>query len=79
MTGKSTHSGRRQAARHAELAGIEESQIRRISHWNSDSMTNSYLFCFLKKFMRTMAGFREKRGGFYLPRAKVDSPEALQR
>jgi hypothetical protein len=42
-------------------------------------MTNSYFFCLPKKFMRTMAGFREKKGGFYLPRAKVDPPEALQR
>jgi hypothetical protein len=29
--------------------------------------------------MRTMAGFREKRGSFYLPRAKIDPPESLQR
>jgi hypothetical protein len=29
--------------------------------------------------MRTIAGFREKRSGFYLPRAKIDPPEALQR
>jgi hypothetical protein len=32
ITGKSTYSGRRQAARHAELARIEESQIRRTGH-----------------------------------------------
>jgi hypothetical protein len=79
ITGKSTHSGRRQAARHAELAGVEKSQIRRAGHWNSDSITNSYLSCLPRKFMRTIAGFREERGGFYLPRAKVDPPEALQR
>jgi hypothetical protein len=29
--------------------------------------------------MRTIANFREKRDGFYLPRAKIDFPEALQR
>jgi hypothetical protein len=26
-----------------------------------------------------MTGFREKKGGFYLPRVKVDLSEALQR
>jgi hypothetical protein len=77
MTGKFIHSGRRQAARHAELAGVEESQIRRAGHWNSNSMINSYLFCLFRKFMRTIAGFREEGGGFYLPRAKVDFSEAL--
>jgi hypothetical protein len=29
--------------------------------------------------MRTMTGFREERGSFYLPRAKIDPPESLQR
>jgi Centromere DNA-binding protein complex CBF3 subunit, domain 2 len=29
--------------------------------------------------MRTIASFREEGSGFYLPRAKVDPPEALQR
>jgi hypothetical protein len=29
--------------------------------------------------MRIIAGFREEKDSFYLPRAKIDLPESLQR
>jgi hypothetical protein len=37
-----THSARKQSARHAELGGVSESQIRRAGRWNTDAMTGLY-------------------------------------
>lgn len=36
---KTTHSGRSQGAREAELAGVNEAQIRRAGRWNNDVLT----------------------------------------
>jgi hypothetical protein len=76
---KTTHAGRRQAARHAELAGVAESQIRRAGHWNLDVMTNAYIDGLPLEFIRSMAGFRKEGGSFFLPRARITPPDALQR
>ena len=40
---KKTHAGRSQGAKHAELKGVNEGQIRRVGRWNSDALTNCYL------------------------------------
>jgi hypothetical protein len=40
-------------------------------------MINSYLSYFFKKFMRTIADFRQKKNGFYLSRAKVNFSKIL--
>lgn len=69
-----THAPRKQAARHAEIEGVKEAQIRRAGLWNKDAMSRVYLTSLPRKFMRTMAGFREERGSFFLPRASVEPP-----
>jgi hypothetical protein len=38
-----THSPRKQSPRHAKLNGVEETQIRRARHWNTDTITGAYL------------------------------------
>ena len=79
MSLKKTHAGRSQGARHAELKGVSEGQIRRAGRWNSDSLTNCYLTQLPRKFIRSMAGFSPSaQGSFYLPRAKVLPPRSLE-
>ncbi|KAF2178737.1 hypothetical protein K469DRAFT_802592, partial [Zopfia rhizophila CBS 207.26] len=40
---KKTHAGRSQGAKHAELKGVNEGQIRRAGRWNNDVLTSCYL------------------------------------
>ena len=76
---KKTHAGRSQGAKHAELKGVNEGQIRRAGRWNSDALTNCYLTHLPRKFMRSMAGFSPStQGNFYLPRAKTLPPQSLE-
>jgi hypothetical protein len=76
---KKTHAGRSQGAKHAELKGVSEGQIRRAGRWNSDALTNCYLTHLPRKFIRSMAGFSPSaQGSFYLPRAKVLPPRSLE-
>lgn len=76
---KKTHAGRAQGAKHAELAGVSESQIRRAGRWNTDSLTNSYLTNIPREFVRGMAGFSPAvQGNYFLPRAQVVPPLSLQ-
>jgi hypothetical protein len=76
---KKTHAGRSQGAKHAELKGINEGQIRRAGGWNSDALTNCYITHLPRKFMRSMAGFSPSiQGNFYLPRAKTLPPRSLE-
>lgn len=77
---RKTHSGRRQGAIYAELAGIKEHQIRKAGHWNQDAMTNCYQSELPREFIRGLAGFpHEALGNFHLPRAKVLPPDSLRR
>ena len=76
---KKTHATRKQAARHAEVEGVKEAQIRRAGRWNNDTMSGVYLTQLPRKFMRVMAGFRDERGSFFLPRASVEPPPELTR
>jgi hypothetical protein len=71
---KKTHATRKQAARHAEIDGVKESQIRRAGRWNNDTISGVYLTSLPRKFMRKMAGFREEGGHFFLPRARIEPP-----
>src|SRR5271155_2579030 len=76
---KKTHAGRSQGAKHAELKGVNEGQIRRAGRWNSDALTNCYLTHLPRKLMRSMAGFSPSiQGNFYLPRAKTLPPRSLE-
>ena len=77
---KKTHAGRKEGSQTAEMAGVDETYIRRAGHWNSDAMTNCYLNSIARPFVRGMAGFEpNKTGNYFLPRAKVDPPETLVR
>jgi len=76
---KKTHAGRSPGAKHVELNGVNEGQIRRAGRWNSDVLTNSYLTHLPRKFMRSMTGFSPSiQGNFYLPRAKTLPPRSLE-
>lgn len=75
---KKTHAGRTNGARHAELNGVSEAQIRRAERWNNDSLTTSYLSHLPREFVRSMAGFETfNQGNYYLPRAKISPPQSL--
>lgn len=77
---KKTHAGRAEGAKHASLHGVSEGQIRRAGRWNSDALTSCYLTDIPRKFARTMAGFNASgQGNYYLPRAQVVPPPALER
>jgi len=79
MSLKKTHAGRSQGAKHAELNGTPEGQIRRAGRWNNDALTNCYLTHLPRKFMQSMAGFTPSvQGNFYLPRAKVLPSRSLE-
>jgi hypothetical protein len=53
---KKTHITRGSAARMAELSGVPEDQIRRMGHWNQESMERNYLTCIPRKAMRALSG-----------------------
>jgi hypothetical protein len=77
---KKTHLGRSQGARHAEIAGVGEGQIRRAGRWNMDALSNCYLTHLPRKFVRSMAGFEpSNRGDYFIPRAKIQPPSSLIR
>lgn len=69
---KKTHAGRPQSAKHAELNGVNEGQIRRAGRWNHNALTNCYLTHLPRKFMRSMAGFPPSlQSAYFLSRAGV--------
>jgi hypothetical protein len=72
-----THSARKQSVRHAELSGVEETQIRRAGRWNTDAMTGAYLSYLPRAFMRSIAGFPKEGKGYFLPRAQEVPGDAL--
>ncbi|KAG2224197.1 hypothetical protein INT45_001315 [Circinella minor] len=56
-----------------DLAGVPESQIRRMGQWNTDTMTHAYLdTLFLVSSCRVMAGF-ENDASYHLPRG-IEEP-----
>ncbi len=76
---KKVHAPRPGGAKHAELNGVAEGQIRRGGRWNNDALTKCYLTHLPRKFIRGMAGFNPSiPGNFYLPRAKVLPPRSLE-
>lgn len=74
-----THVSRGSGARMAELAGAEETEIRRLGHWNNQAMVGCYLPAIPRGVMRTMAGFPKSGGGYYLKRDGLKPPENLQK
>ncbi|KAG2214030.1 hypothetical protein INT45_001993, partial [Circinella minor] len=78
VTRKVTHVPRSSAAKMADLAGVPESQIRRMGQWNTDTMTNSYLDSLPRQFMRVMAGF-ENDASYHLLRGIEEPCSDLKR
>lgn len=77
FTKKKTHINRGSAARMADLAGVNEDQIRRLGRWNNTTMNGAYLTGLPREVMRVMAGFTTQQGQFFLRRAILDPPEEL--
>lgn len=75
---KVTHVPRASSAKMADLAGVPESQIRRMGQWNTDTMSNVYLDSLPREFMRVMAGF-ETDASYFLARASEEPCEELKR
>jgi hypothetical protein len=65
-------------ARAAELYGVEDRQISRAGFWDSSSMASSYLTGLPVKYMRSAAGFSDGGGAYFIRRAEIPPPEALQ-
>lgn len=63
----------------AELAGANESDIRRLGRWNNQALAGCYLSALPRSGMRTMAGFPPVAGSFFLRRAILEPPEALKK
>ena len=75
---KVTHAGRGSGTKHAELLNIQEDQIRRAAHWNTDAMHKGYLTTLPREFMRSMAGFDPKHPGrYHIARSAVTPPSVL--
>ncbi len=72
-----THCPRKEAARHAELGGVKETQIRRAGRWNADALTGAYLSYLPREYMRAIAGWPKEGKGYFLPRAQEIPDETL--
>lgn len=75
---KKTHAGRGCGARHAEIAGASEDQLRRHGRWNASSMENNYLSSLPRQSIRVINGFPGVGKQFWLPRATITPPLVLQ-
>lgn len=76
-TKKITHINRGSGARMAELGGASEADIRRLGRWNTQAMEGCYLTSLPRGAMRTLAGFPQENGHYYIPRATHKPPDEL--
>ncbi|KAM4058124.1 centromere DNA-binding protein complex CBF3 subunit, domain 2 domain-containing protein [Hirsutella rhossiliensis] len=76
---KVSHAPRVAATQNADMAGVDEGQIRRAGRWNNgDQMTGCYLTSLPFEFMRAVADFDpEWSGSYFVPRATVRPPVVL--
>jgi hypothetical protein len=66
--------------RKAETRDATEFNIRRTRRWNSDIISNVYLFLFPRSVIKTLAGFDVNfQINYYLSRAKEEPLEELAR
>ncbi|KAN0066630.1 Transcriptional activator of glycolytic enzymes domain containing protein [Elaphomyces granulatus] len=73
-----THTGRKAGALHMEMMGLGIESIRRHGRWNFDAMSKSYLAALDRDALRPVAaGFSERQGEYYLPRARISPPDEL--
>lgn len=56
---KATHLARAEGARFADMAGVDESHVRRAGHWQADALTRSCLTNLPRPFLRALAGFKQ--------------------
>lgn len=77
-TKKLTHAGRTYGAQALDLAGVEESSIRRQGRWNNDIMTAHYFTNLPQEAMLGAAGFYPKESRhYYITRAESTPPNEL--
>jgi hypothetical protein len=73
-----THALRKGGPQSAEMHGVSEKQIGRAGRWEHSVMTNAYLSSLPIKFLRKIAGFSVQGGDYFLGRARITPPMALQ-
>lgn len=78
-TAKKTHLPRRFGAPDAETYGTSLAQISQAGCWNQRVLCQAYLTHLPHQFMRTVAGFSELPGDYFLARAVQEPPATLQR
>ncbi|KJZ68132.1 hypothetical protein HIM_12477 [Hirsutella minnesotensis 3608] len=73
---KVSHAPRVAATQNADIAGVDEGQIRRAGRWNNgDQMTGCYLTSLPFEFMRAVADFDpEWSGSYFVPKGAVRPP-----
>lgn len=75
---KTTHSGRHQGAKQAEIFGVSEEQIAKQGRWDRSKMQGHYLSTLARGFMRAVSGVDSNlAGGFFIARAALDPPLIL--
>ena len=77
-TTKITHIGRKSGAVHAELAGLDEGEIKRLGRWNADALERSYLSPLPRQGILVMSG-HSKDAKYFLKRDCVEPSEQLQK
>jgi hypothetical protein len=73
-----THLPRAAGAQEASLYGTPINQISSAGRWNPSTLSDAYLTQLPRNFLKTVAGFTESRGDYYLIRANIDPPANLQ-
>ncbi|DBA01147.1 TPA: hypothetical protein N0F65_001775 [Lagenidium giganteum] len=73
-----THAARGSGCQMTELAGAEETEIRRFGRWNMSSMEGCYLTAMPRKAIRALAGFPADHQTFFLPCGVGEPPVELQ-
>jgi hypothetical protein len=73
-----THSQRDSGARHAEVLGATEDQLRRMAHWQPGSMEKSYLTGLPTDAIKLVNGFNQEGQHFWIPRGTVVPSLELQ-
>lgn len=74
---RKTHAGRFGGAQWALLLGAKVDSVARLGLWANDALNKHYLKGIPLDVVRLMAGFDEKGGSYFLPRAAVKPPPSV--
>jgi len=78
-TAKYLHFGRSVGSKYAEKVELDASQIKTLGNWSVDCHEDRYSTKIPLKQLRAMAGFRQEKGGYILPRAEIEPCKELQK